>query len=116
MADGQAAAQVIINSTVPSLMSVSIDELCALGVSRSTVTRKIRDGEWKKLESRIETNGGDKRKILVSSLPLKLQYKWLKLNISDNSEHNELDTADVSNNAFNAHEKEIRKALLRLPP
>lgn len=113
---GGQATQGTINPPVPLLMSVTVDQLCALGVSRSTVTRKLKTGEWERLESKQTKNGRERQEIAVSSLPLELQVEWLRLNFfhraSDQAELHILDTIDAS---LKKHEKEIVKALLRLP-
>lgn len=115
MGAGRVAAQGTVDQPATFLMSVTVDQLRALGVSKSTVNRKLKTGEWKKYEPSIKTGIRGKQAILVSSLPTELQFKWLRLNVlQDNSEQTELSDLVVSDSTFNEQEIEIKKVLLRL--
>lgn len=102
---------------VPFQMYGTVDQLYALGISRSTINRKLKRGEWKLYENDSVKERGGNRKILISSLPSEVQLIWARLNLFRNeTEQTELSLSNEPDPTYNEHEKEIRKALLRLPP
>lgn len=61
----------------PSLIHVTTDQLISLGVSWSTIKRRLKSDEWKTHE--MPSPAGrtrNERLVLVSSLPVELQLKW----------------------------------------
>lgn len=53
-------------------------QILELGVSRKTLNRKIRKGEWETLDSNSEQTSDLEQKVLLSTLPESLQLAWAK--------------------------------------
>ena len=63
----------------PSHLWLTYSEVIALGVSGRTVRNKMRSGEWEGRDAgRRARNGKTLWEIKFSSLPLKLQNRWLQ--------------------------------------
>jgi hypothetical protein len=60
------------NVDEPSFTHVTTDQLNALGVSRSTIKRKLSGGEWKSYEAAPGSKRKRNRLVLISSLPVEL--------------------------------------------
>lgn len=116
MGGESAAIQSTIDRPAPFLMYITSDQLCALGISRSTINRKLRADEWKLSKKGSSVRRGGKREILVSSLPVELQIKWVRLNAScSDAEQTELGISDEIDATLKENEKKLRNALLCLP-
>lgn len=111
-----AIAHAYSDQSASSLLYVTISQLSALGISRSTIKRKLKSKEWKSLR---EVTGGNKkseRLILVSSLPAELQLNWLRLNNFDSgTEAANLSSTDEIDDDYKKQDRELVKALLRFP-
>src|SRR5438045_810881 len=64
----------------PSFTHATTDQLNALGVSRSTIKRRLSGGEWKSYEAAPSDKRKRNRLVLISSLPVDLQLKWAQQN------------------------------------
>jgi Mu transposase-like protein len=103
------------NGQSPSFMYLTINQLCELGISKSTIIRKLNSGEWKALETTQGEYGKRTRKVLISSLPTELQLNWAKgMVLSENFDNVSSISNDVSE-SIEGIEKKLGVALLRIP-
>lgn len=106
----------LVNDAEPLFPYVTTDQLNALGVSRSTIKRKLRSGEWKSYKA----DSGSKRKstqlVLISNLPLEIQLKWAQTSIHTESFKDSSSVAGEPNIPDIHNEKVLSRALLRFLP
>jgi transposase InsO family protein len=107
--------QVATHGQSPSFMYLTIDQLCELGVSKSTVIRKLNAGKWKVQEARQEENGRHTRKVLISSLPIELQLNWAKQVVLFENLDNVSSISNDASESIREIEKNLSIALLRIP-
>ena len=107
--------QISNNEQSPSFMSVTIEQLGTLGVSKPTVIRKLNCGEWNAHEAELGSSNKRNRKVLISSLPTELQLKWAQqLFLSENSDKSASFSHEVTNSVEGV-EKKLCDALLHFP-
>lgn len=107
--------QVSSSNQALDFISLSIDQVCALGVSKSTVIRKLRDGAWKAEHTAPQEGEKRTRKVLISSLPIDLQLNWARqIPLFDSSCTASSMNSDIWESTENI-EKSLSFALLRIP-
>lgn len=100
----------------PSLIYVTTDQLIPLGVSCSTIKRKLKSGEWKAQEMSSVAGRIRKRLVLISSLPVELQLKWAqKKFLSEKPAEPATTPSDRPESLQPDAEGQLIKALLLLP-
>jgi Mu transposase, C-terminal len=107
--------QASYNSQSPSFMYLAIDQLYLLGVSKSTVIRKLNSGEWKAQEVQQGEKRRRNRKVLISSLPTKLQLSWAQQIVLSNSSDELASISDDVSESVQGIERDLSVALMRIP-
>src|SRR5947209_8065179 len=106
-----------VDVITPSFTHISTDQLNALGVSRSTIKRKLNCGEWKTCEADPTKKRKHNRLVLISSLPVELQLKWAqKYHFPENLVESSVPVPEGMEGQNSRVEKRLSIALLRIDP
>lgn len=106
-----------VDVTELSFTHVTTSQLNALGVSRSTIKRKLSSGEWEGHDAAQANRRKRNRLVLISSLPIELQLKWAQQNFLPGNLAEPASTPDGEPDDVNAGaEKQLNRALIRIHP
>jgi hypothetical protein len=100
----------------PSFAYITVEQLNELGVSVSTIKRKISSGEWSLNKAAPGCMQKRNRLVLISSLPVELQLRWAQQHFLTENPIELTETHDERKSVVNTGvEKRLVRALLHIP-